>query len=65
MDWVNIYLNIINTSRQTKFAINKINNLKVGMNILSNRFWHLNGKLGLNWLNLSFETIKIDVDNYY
>ena len=59
IDWMNINFNSINNFRQTKFAINKTNNLKVGMNVLSNRLWCLNGIIDLNWLNSSFETFKI------
>ena len=45
IDCMNINFNGINTSRQTKFAIKKTNNLKVGMNVLSHRLWCLNGQL--------------------
>ena len=59
-DWIRININIINTSRKTKFSINKTNRLKIGMNVLSNRFWHLNGMLDLKWFNLSFNSFKIN-----
>ena len=58
-NWIRINLNIINTTRQIKFSINKNNRLKVGMNVLSNRFWNLNGKIEMEWFNLSFGTFKI------
>ena len=37
IDCVSININHIHTSRQTKFPIDKMNNFKVGMNVLSNR----------------------------
>ena len=58
-DSVSINVNIMNTSRQTMFAVNKTNRLKVGYNQLSNRLSHLNGKINLDWLNYSFPTFKI------
>ena len=58
-DWVNLNFKTILTSRTTTFSINKSNQRRVGMNILSNRFWYLNGKIKLDWMNLSFDTFKI------
>ena len=59
-DWLSINFNSVLTSRQNKFSINKTNRLKVGMNILSNQFNTLNGKIDLNWLNLGLDTYKIN-----
>ena len=58
-DWLNINFNAILTPRQTSFSINKTCRLKIGMNIISNRFNSLNGKINLNWLNLTYDTYKI------
>ena len=58
-DWMQLNLNFVNASRQTKFRTNNTNRLKIGWNVLSNRFWHLNGKIDLNWLNLFFTSYKI------
>ena len=58
-DWVSINYNNTITSRQTKFSINKMNRYKVGMNVFSNRLWYINGKIDLEWLNLSFNSFKI------
>ena len=58
-DWLNMNQNIILSSRQSKFSINKSCRLKVGMNVLSNRFNFLNSKIDFNWLNLSYESYKI------
>ena len=57
-DWISLNLNSILHSRQTKFSVNTTNRYKVGMNILSNRLSHLNGKIDLNWLNSSYNTYK-------
>ena len=58
-DWLGINFNSTYTSRQTKFIINKTCRLKVGINVLANRFHYLNGKLELNWLNLKYDSYKI------
>ena len=58
-DWIQLNVNCVNTSRQTKFKIKKSNRLKIGWNVLSNRFWHLNGKIEMSWPNLSFESYKL------
>ena len=47
-------------TRQKKFSINMTNSKKVGMNALSNRLWYLNGKIDTDWLNLSFDTFKVN-----
>ena len=57
-DWINVNLLNINTSRQ-HFSINKSNRLKMGMNSISQRFYYLNGKIELNWRNLSFDSYKV------
>ena len=58
-EWVSITFNVINTSRQTNFAINSTNRLRVGYSLLSNRLSYLNGLIDLNWLSLSFDSYKI------
>ena len=57
-DWLNINFNVVLSSRQTSFSINKTCRLKIGMNIISNHFNNLNGKIDLNWLNLKYSTYK-------
>ena len=57
-DWISLNLNYIQTSRQTTFHTNKTNRLKVGMNILSNRFNNINGKIELDWLNMPYQSFK-------
>ena len=58
-DWVNVNINFRNTSRQIHFHTHKSNRLKIGMNMLSNRFFYLNGKIELDWFNLSFNSFKV------
>ena len=58
-DLINVNLNNIQTTRQTKFVTQRTNRLKIGMNILSDRFYYLNGKIELDWLNLPFGSYKV------
>ena len=58
-DWININFNLNTSSRQDRFSINKTNKLKIGMNIISNRFNCLNGKIGLKLLNTSYQSYKV------
>ena len=64
-DWININLNNIQTSRQTRFMTSKGNRLKVGMNTISNRFYNLNGKIDMDWLNLTYNTYKVKCKKKY
>ena len=50
--------NQIFTSRQTHFITRKSNNLKVGLNCLSNRLYVLNNMIPLTWLNDSLSSYK-------
>ena len=43
--------------RQNTFITNKTNRLKIGMNCIYNRFFYLNGKIDLNWLNLAYSSM--------
>ena len=58
-DWVSINFNYVHTSRQTHFITLKSNRLRLGMNIISNRFSTLNGRIDLNWFNLSYDSYKV------
>ena len=58
-DWININFNLNTSSRQDRFSINKTNKLKIGMNIISNRFNCLNGKIDLRLLNSSYQSYKV------
>ena len=58
-EFVGLNFNQILTSRQTNFVSSRNNNLKVGINCLSNRFYILNNKIPLKWFNQSIDTFKI------
>ena len=51
--------NQILTSRQTFFITGKSNNLKIGLNCLSNCLFFLNKTIPLNWLKKSLCTFKV------
>ena len=55
----NVNLNNIQTARQTEFVTQRTNRLKIRMNILSNMFYYLNGKIEQDWLNLPFGSFKV------
>ena len=58
-EWLALNFNQIITSRQTSFQISKLNNYKVGLNILSNRLAVINKMIPLDWLALSKESYKV------
>ena len=64
-EWNLLHENIICTSRQSKFKTSKQNRLRIGMNVISNRFWLLNDKILLDWLNYSFETFKVKMKDMF
>ena len=59
-DWISLNNNIVFTSRQRNFITARNIVYKISSNKISNRFWHLNGKISLDWLNMSFTTFKIN-----
>ena len=50
-EWVHLNFEQLVSSRQTTFMINRNNKLNVGMNLLTCRFYALNNKIPLEWLN--------------
>ena len=58
-DWIDINVNQVFNSRNTKFRIIKNNTYMVGNNLLSSRLSTLNDKIELNDLNLSLDSFKI------
>ena len=58
-EWVNININQVLTSMQTKFKINKTNTNKLGLNVLANGLLILNNKIPLPLLNLGMDSFKI------
>ena len=59
-EWINLNFNQTIMRRQTKFHISKTNNLRVGLNILCNRFHSINDIIPLDWLNKSYASYKIE-----
>ena len=58
-DWINANKNSIYTLRQKHCITHKSNRLKIGMNMVSNRFFSLNGKIELDWFNLTYSSFKV------
>ena len=58
-EWLHLNNQIVTMTRQTSFSTRKINNYRIGLNILVNRFHELNGEVPCDWLNLSFNSFKI------
>ena len=59
-EWIQLNVNIINTSRQTRFMTNRNHSTKVGLNCIANRLHMLNDKIPLTWLNKSFNSFEIE-----
>ena len=59
IEFVQLNLNQILTSRQTVFKTLKNNVFKIGMNSLTNRLTHINDIVPLSWLNMSIDTYKV------
>ena len=57
-DWRDLANLIIITRQQTKFKTFKSNIYEIGMNILINRFYALNGLIELNELDLTLPSFK-------
>ena len=64
-EWINLNYEIVVTSRQSKFATRRLNNNRIGLNILVNRFHALNGKIPLDWLNLSLVGFKLKIKSEF
>jgi hypothetical protein len=58
-EWCHLNFDVINTSRQQFFEIRRNHNLRIGKNTLCNKLHDLNGKIPLDWLNLTFHNYKI------
>ena len=65
IEFVMLNFNQIFTSRQTKFITSKSTHSKIGLNSLANRFYALNNKIPLDWLNHSFVTYKVKCKNLF
>ena len=53
-----LFCNIVCTGRQLNFEIIRSNRNKIGMNCISNKFYHVSKLISLNSLNLSFVHFK-------
>ena len=49
---------LVCSSRQLKFEILRNNAFKIGMNTVSNKFYHVNKLIGLDALNMRFVQFK-------
>ena len=58
-EFIRLNVNQILTSRQSYFITGKSNNLKIGLNCLSNRLYLVNKTIPLQWLNESLNTFKV------
>ena len=59
-DWLMLNFNQTLTSRQSTFRTICSNNFKVGNNLLCNCLNILNNKVNLNWLNMLFNSYKVN-----
>ena len=64
-EWLHLNFSVINTSRQGSFMINRSNNSRIGMNATCNKFFNLNGKIPLEWLNLNINSYKLKCKNLF
>ena len=64
-EWITLNFTQTLMSRQVYFHVNRSNMTRVGMNILCNRFFNLNDKIPLNWLNKSVISFKLDCKNCF
>ena len=64
-EWIHLNQDIINTTRQQFFEVRLNHRLRVGKNALCNKLHDLNGKIPLDWLNLSVENYKIKCKNKF
>ena len=59
-EWIHLNFNQMCTSRETMFLTNRAHNSRVGMNCMTNRYFHLNNRIPLSWLNKPFNSYKIE-----
>ena len=58
-NWTNLFFNQQFNSRELFVRFVNTSNYKIGINIPTNRFKILNGKIPLQWLNETFKSYKI------
>ena len=59
-DWLLFTNQIISSGRQQQFDILRLNNYKIGLNILANKLYYLKSQINLDLLNLSLLAFKKD-----
>jgi hypothetical protein len=64
-DWFDLNVNIISTSRQATFDINRSNHFKIGMNTMCNKLCCIRKKIHLDYLNLPLPTYKCKVKSIF
>ena len=57
-NWIDLNNQIIVNRRQNFFNCIRVNNFKIGLSTMVNKFFSLNGKIELKLLNLSYPTYK-------
>ena len=63
-DWISLNVQQNFNGRNEKIQFFNIFNYKVGRNLLVNRFKVLNNKIDYFWFNESFNTFKVNVNNF-
>ena len=58
-DWLSLFFNQNFNARHKFTQFSNTARYKIGSNLLHNRFTFLNGKIELDWLNLSFNQLKL------
>ncbi len=64
-DWLALNFNQVLPEHQTNFAAIKVQNFKIGNNILSNRLTTINNKIPLQWLNYVLIHSKSNAKHYF
>ena len=65
IEWIGLNEQQLFSQRDQNFRIARTNRLKIGNNIPVNRFSVLNGRIQLNWLNLSREAFKLKIKSVF
>ena len=64
-DWIDMNMQQNFNARNIKFHITNMSRLKIGINMLCNRLKVLNGKINLDWLNLSLTSYKLKMKEIF
>ena len=58
-DWLSLNFQLFFNARNQTVNVWDKSRIKFGKNLAVNRLKHINGKIGYDWLNLSFESYKV------